>query len=523
MKWVAGATLFFCAAVAVADGPAPANAPRIRHITIRSRGLFNGDEAQGGFYRVANAVHSPTREALVRSFLLFREGDAWDPRKIAESEKNIRALDFIKSVEITAEPHDGFVDVSVVTEDEWTSDPNLDFGRSGGVGSWNLNFTQKDILGSGAEISVGDEKQAERSEKSLELIHPAFLHPYWNADLLLARRSDGAEVKIGLAQPFYSTSTPFSFDVSYDNDSRNERHYGGGTVLSVFHAHNREARAVFGLALPSSGNRVQHLFTGIDYQNIDFGRISGNVVPESRRYRWALFGYEFAAPTLTKLNYVDRDERYQDFDLGPRASVQVGLSPRAAGADRLAEEVAVQLSDGVRLGENALLIPEMSFSSRFGREAQNRIASTDVKFVWRSGSPLLQTLVSRIRIDDGRRLDRDVQFFADGLRGLRAYPAFAFEGDRSVVINVEDRFFLGRELLHLFAPGAAIFVDAGEAGASSGPFRFAGLKRDVGAGLRIAIPRTDSTMLRLDAAYALDPAPFTRRHLTFTFGTSQAF
>ncbi len=534
MKKLIGLTIVSVAFAAAIHGQTPGpsggkaggvpSALKIGQITVESRGLFDTADAHGAFYRAANALHSPTREPLIRAFLLFREGDAYDATKVAESEKNLRALDFIKSVTITTgPPHDGVVDVRVETEDEWTSDPNLDFGRSGGVGTWNLNLTQKDLLGSGAEVSISAARQPERSENSFELIHPAFLHAYWDADLLLAKRSDGSEVKIGLTQPFYSTSTPFSFDLLYDNDSRNERTYSGGVAISSFHAHNREGRAVFGLSLPGGGAGAQRLFTGFDWLSTDFGLIGGAAAPKSRRYGWAIFGYEYAHEDLTKLNYVDRDEKYEDFDVGRRASVQLGLSPRSAGSDRMMEELTVQFSSGLRLGDRALLVPHVSFSSRFGPRTENQIRSADVKFIWRADSRVLQTLVSRVHVDDGHHLDQDVQFFADGLRGLRAYPAFAFAGDRSAVVNVEDRFFLGRELLHLFAPGAAIFMDAGRAGPSSGPFRFTGLKRDVGVGLRIAIPRAESTLLRFDAARTLDPAPLTHRGFTFSFGTSQAF
>jgi outer membrane translocation and assembly module TamA len=104
---------------------------------------------------------------------------------------------------------------------------------------------------------------------------------------------------------------------------------------------------------------------------------------------------------------------------------------------------------------------------------------------------------------------------------LRAYPNFAFEGSRRFVLNAEDRFFLGREVLDLFEPGAAVFVDSGEA--VNGPLRPRALRTDFGIGLRCAIARLDSAMLRFDLAYAVNNSPSARRGLQFSFATVQAF
>src|SRR6476469_5309228 len=123
----------------------------IGHITINAVPLFSREEAlHGSFYRGANVLHVQTRTALLRSFLLFKEGDAFKPAKLEETERNLRQLDFLKSVSITAgEPHDGVVDVAVVTQDAWTTDVNGDFSNDGGKASYDFDLTQKDLLGTG--------------------------------------------------------------------------------------------------------------------------------------------------------------------------------------------------------------------------------------------------------------------------------------------------------------------------------------------------------------------------------------
>ena len=126
--------------------------------------------------------------------------------------------------------------------------------------------------------------------------------------------------------------------------------------------------------------------------------------------------------------------------------------------------------------------------------------------------------------DRGWNLDRDVQFFADGQNGLRGYRLYAFEGDKRVVWNAEQRLFMGREFLQLFSPGAAIFFDTGAATPPGQPLRFADFKTDVGIGLRIAITRASTnSVLRFDLAYALNRDPRGRRGFLVSFSSGQGF
>ena len=133
-----------------------------------------------------------------------------------------------------------------------------------------------------------------------------------------------------------------------------------------------------------------------------------------------------------------------------------------------------------------------------------------------------QTFVSRLRVDIGSDLDRDTQFFADGQNGLRAYPNFAFEGNRRFLFNMEHRLFLGREILQVVEPGAAIFFDTGEA-VINAPLHPRAFRTDFGAGLRLAIARLESAVVRVDVGYALNDSPISRRGLVVSIATSQAF
>lgn len=503
-------------AFAGADARVERRDVRIGAIHIEAISLFSDEELSGGtVYRALNHLHTRTHDDLVRRMLMIHEGDAFDPSLLPEIEKNLRRLDFIKMASVTAsEPHDGVVDITVRTQDEWTTDPNIDLGHSSsGVGTWAINVTQKDLLGTGAEVSVTDARTAERSMQTLEFLDPVFIRPYWNLETLIGRNSDGGERRVLLEQPFYSQYATSSFSILADSRTLDEKLFANGIAVTRFHARKDTWQAMFGRALTTGAAGSQRVYAGLESASSTFGTVVPNAfVPDSYRDRFIVVGYGFTRTTPVKLDYVDHDAKFDDFTSGVETTL-------FAGFGREEQEVRASIAHGLLLGDRGLLLANMSLSTRLRDGAENEIGAADMRFVWRFHSNHPAVFVTRLRVEDGRELNGDVQFYADAERGLRGYPNFAFAGTRAFVFNAEQRFFLGRELLHLFAPGVAFFVDSGDA-VNRGVLH---PHTDVGAGLRFSLNRADSTVLRIDVAHDLAPAPNGQKRWAVSIGTSQAF
>ena len=120
------------------------------------------------------------------------------------------------------------------------------------------------------------------------------------------------------------------------------------------------------------------------------------------------------------------------------------------------------------LGADGFVLPSFAVSSRFDGGPAHAVASSSLLYVRRAETAHPRALVARVAVTSGWRVDRDVQFFADGLTGLRGYRAHSFAGTRAIVMNLEERLYLGREVLQLASPGLVAFIDAGNA--TSGGF-----------------------------------------------------
>ena len=517
---------FLCSIQGVmANDPGPPETLQVGRVTINALPVFDEAEASHGrFYRGANLLHVQTRTALLRRFLLFREGDRYDPAKLSETERNLRQFDFLKSASVTAAPpHDGLVDIAVVTQDAWTTDVNGDFSNDGGKATYDFDVTQKDLFGSGSELEVHLDTGIERRANTIEFMHPAILGPYWSLDTLYSKNSDGNEQKLDLGRPLFSYSAPWSMRFLFDHDLRNARIFREGEVASRFRQEHRQLFLSRSHVLKSDSGGSSSLVGGFELLDDSFSNLperAGDPIPDSRHFRFLDAGYESTAFHFEKLDYVDRDLREQDFNLGRFSSIHAAVSPRWLGSRPLTWRFRASEGLGHAFGARSFLIGQISASTRAPRD-RNQIVSGDIRSVTRFATRYPQSFVARARLDVGSNLDRDTQFLADGQSGLRAYPDFAFEGRRRFILNAEHRLFFGREILQIFGPSAAVFVDSGQA--VDGSLRLGGMKTDVGAGLRIGIARFESALIRIDLAYALNASPLNKRGTVVSISTVQAF
>ncbi|HEX3580052.1 MAG TPA: hypothetical protein VHY33_15925 [Thermoanaerobaculia bacterium] len=509
-------------AALVSGRVAAAQPLRVGRIVIEAVPVYSAAEArQGSFYGFLNLLHVQTRAALLRRFVLFREGDPFDPALLAETERNLRLFDFLESVSVTASaPHDGVVDVSVVTHDALTTVPNADFSNEGGIATYSADVTQLDLFGSGVAVDVHSEHGVERDVASIEVTDPAIFGPHWRLDTLYSKNSDGDEERIAVDRPMDSYTAPWSAGVLAHHRLGNERIFADGSVASRFRTEHRELSVFRSLVLRSAPNRTSSLIGGIDLSDDTFAPLPvrpHDVIPASRHFRFLEGGYDWTGVQYVKLNYIDRDLRDQDFNLGRFLTLRAALSPPLQGRP-LTFRVRAAAGAGHAFSERSFVIGQVTASTRAPHD-RNTIISFDGRSVVRIDTRFPQAFVTRARIDAGWQLDRDVQFLADGQSGLRAYPDFAFEGSRRIILNAEHRVFLGHELFQLVGPGAALFVDSGQAG--DGPFR--GMKSDAGAGLRIGIARLNAALIRIDWAYAFNSSPHSRRGAVWSISTTQAF
>jgi hypothetical protein len=519
--------LLLAAGSAAAGGLSSEEPLRIGSIRIIASDVFTEEEAAlGSTYALTNSLHVTTRHRVIRRFLLFEEGDEYVPSRLEESERILRAQKFLHFASVTAgEPHDGVVDVVVVTQDSWSTQPGGNVGSAGGETDYGFAIEETNFMGLGKQLTVLYESGLERTGYGVQYEDPAFISPHWNANLLMMNNSDGTQLEVAVDRPFYAFATPWSVSAAVSDRQFTSRVYSEGAVVGEFDQLHSGFSASYGLALAPDDSRAHRLSFGVDWQSDEFQPIAVDAatpLPDSREYRYLFVDYEFGRNRFAKVNFLNLDQRYEDLRIGSRFDVRLSVSPSLLGVDRTTGLIAASASRGLEIGP-AILLAGVSFESRIGADNRNAIAGGDLRIIRQYETRRPQTTVGRVSITYGSDLDPDMQFFADGSTGLRGYRLHSFAGDSSMVLNLEHRIYLGREIWKSVSPGVAFFVDAGNAAYGSAAFDPGNLKLDAGFGLRFGLTRTTKNVFRLDFAYALDPDPYGRQGWLVSFSGGQAF
>ncbi|MGE5715065.1 MAG: hypothetical protein ACM369_00305, partial [Acidobacteriota bacterium] len=361
----------------------------------------------------------------------------------------------------------------------------------------------------------------------LEYVDPYLFGSYWTGRFSQGWNSDGKRTRAEVSHPFSALSSLRAHEFGLDVFGQTTRTYADGDVSAAYHQDHRGVVLEAGWALATSRTRAHRLTAGLEVVEDRFEALPerpGDPLPDPRTFRTVFVGYELAESDLMKLNYVNRDLRVEDFNLGWALSARFGLAPELLGSAGNTAFVRLRLGKGARLGERGFVLASASYETRLHGGTKNEIMSASLDVVEKLPTRRFQTLVAKLRYDQGWNLDRDVQFIADGLVGLRGYRLFSFSGDKRMILNLEQRLFLGKEMLRLFSPGVAFFVDTGTAAPEGTPLRPSGFKTDFGVGLRMSISRAPtSNVYRIDFAYALDRDPRGRRGLLVSFSASQGF
>jgi hypothetical protein len=201
------------------------------------RQIFDEHDARenSGLYHFADQLHVRTKESTIREQLLFRPGDRYRAQKLAETERNLRAVHYIYDAHVVPVKYaQGQVTVRVITKDVWTLSPGVSFGRSGGANSSSVDLSDSNLLGSGKSLALTHASNVDRRSTGVSYGDPNLLGSRWTLASGVVNASDGNERSFALAQPFYSLDTPWTATVKASQFDRTVSRYNLGNIVDQF-------------------------------------------------------------------------------------------------------------------------------------------------------------------------------------------------------------------------------------------------------------------------------------------------
>lgn len=142
--------LFFCAITF---------AQTIDYIEVESLPVYDTDEDYWGpydyrwAYKIANSLHISSKQATLRRFLPFTEGDSLAPELIEEAQRRLRSTDFIGEAQIELIETDSGNVALVRVRDLWTTKLSPTFSYRGRVIEWSVEAEEVNLIGYGINIA----------------------------------------------------------------------------------------------------------------------------------------------------------------------------------------------------------------------------------------------------------------------------------------------------------------------------------------------------------------------------------
>lgn len=478
-------------------------------------------------FRTVNRLHISTRDRVIRQQLLFEPGDRYVPERLDESERLLRADSYIYDARICPEHyHDGVIDLKVRTRDVWTLDGGLRFGRAGGANRTGVQLQDRNFLGLGKDIKLLWTSDVDRTSRLARYQDDHLFGSRLQLQGIYADNSDGRVRELDFQRPFYSLDTHWAFGMTGTSAEEVDRLYDAGEIIDRFQRRQDRFEVYGGLSSGLRRNATSRWTLGFTYQRDRFGP-APDAPPPITELDDRILAYPWIGFDLIQNGYITEEDlnligRTEDLNLGARAHIQLGWSSPAFGADRGRLVYSLSAGWGWQPAGDRILRASVEGNGRWsGGEAENLLVSLRTEAYQRDFGGHL--LYAALQMDLAHRLDPDRQLLLGGDTGLRGYPLRYQQGDRRILLTLEQRFFSPRDYFHLFHLGAAVFFDAGSAWFDGQQELDDRLLKDVGVGLRIGSSRSSrGALIHLDLAVPLDH-PGSIKRLQWLVTTEQSF
>jgi hypothetical protein len=519
---------------------------RIGEVSIETHSIFDEeglpDESRLLWvYRVANAVHIPTRAEFIERNLLFEEGDCYDPSELLESERILREYRFIARAEVSEEVDaEGNRQVRVTTRDEWTTKISLHVRFEGGIRFDGASVVEENLLGRGVTFGAFLVDREEHREAGLALEVPSIGHRNVDGLLRIGRTRAGESVRQAFVHPFHGERPGVALrqGVEYRRDLFS---YVLGDasayshLLVPFEAQRMELSGARRFGVPGA------LFTvggGVSFERVDVrgeGRVEGvrggdfsvrEPVPSASALLRPLASQVQPRQAvrvnlllgMRRLRFAPRSgldalTGVQDVPVGQEVTFGVGRSLGYTGPGREGDffarlGVLVGWGNQGRIGQITGRIEGRREDGGSGHAGHRRdvLAETRGIVYLQPPGPLDQTVVIRGSLQGGWRTTAPFQVTLGGEDGVRGYAESDFPGGQRALLSVESRIRMGGPLSHLVDLGVTVFGDVGAVWAADAPYGLdSGARGTLGAGLRLGFPAGTSSVIRADLAFPVGP------------------
>ncbi|MAT78823.1 hypothetical protein CMK14_27315 [Candidatus Poribacteria bacterium] len=452
-----------------------------------------------------------TRPKVITRELLFQVGSVYTRDDELESERILRRKPYLSQAEITATRNLETMKIQIHVEvsDTWTLIPTLDLPTfSKDQSDLLVRLSESNVFGSGNGYQFRFQQVREAQRKTRNLLSVGYSIPrtfgtHLHTVSRYTQKAEGDTWTIGLFYPLYSLKSKWGVDFSLSESVDQFDWYQDGKPIQSFLGRQY---LYSGQVIRSFGSRTKKAKIGLwassntfRSQRLDNGEQSSRLLIDRQI---TLVGISLARQraTFIRTRYLNQMGRVEDIAIGHAYGAKIGRSMTWLGSDRPETELRFFATSLYRTPSQLYLTTDVNLLTRM-TPGVTPVSSLVASCRLIQKSVLSQTLAIRLEAVMGLNLEGRGQVLLGGANGLRGYPLRRFEGEKSLLLNIESRGLYWET--DWVIVGSIIFVDVGYIW-RKGTFRLRQPRRSLGFGLRLSSPKLNYRVYRLEFSYPLD-------------------
>lgn len=471
----------------------------VRKIYLKRKQVFDST-SQDWFFagNFANALHTLTKKYVIDDEILFEQGEELYRDDAEETERNLRRSGLFSSVNVVVDTiDDRTADITITTQDIWSTNLFPVFHVGGGISSLGGFFREINVGGTGSSIMAQGLYRTENSigwDGIITGTYRRFLRSEMSLSFALSAHRYRTVQQFSLFQPFRTLSSPFSFGIAATNSYGSDFIYSPSLTQRVPY-HIRRAESWFSLGMKRKDRLFFSAYIGLE----DVQRVSPNLRQPYDNSGKILLGFSSLQQKFTKTLKLNGYET-EDMAYGGWGTAVIGRIFTIGSQGENLYYVGGQIQQSVAIGQG-YIFGQLSGASGFER-GNPRYTYQEFAGVghYRFSDKFL--IASRVRQQTVWNWNAFRQLILDNDAGLRGYGANTLEGANRIITNTELRIYPEAELW-IFKLSGVLFHDIGTIWKQSDQIFNTRFYNAIGGGIRIHNLKASGTeaIIRIDLAY----------------------
>ncbi|MEN0038649.1 MAG: hypothetical protein AAGC78_16345 [Cellvibrio sp.] len=484
----------------------------VRHIEYNTKSVFDPDDPDenNGLYMFLNKLHVNTRPSVIRTQLLFREGDKFNQQKVEESERILRTRPYLSNAyilpkKICADQ----VDIVVITQDSWALEPQVSVSKESQGTESGFAISDGNIMGTGTEFTIGYEQNNDRNLISYDISNPHIFNSQISTRVYYADTSDGRDTIVKVEHPFYSLETPWATGFYTQDVTQELRIRHQDEEINRFRHQSMFNEVYIGMATDVQDTHTQRWIVGISNEEDNFFEMNEILqpVPQARKTAYPWIEYQYLENRFGVFKNLNQIQRAEDVAIGQNFSLRLGYAGTGFDNPDDVTRFIGKYTNIIGLGEEHIMEAGVNIDGRHHSKLEQANSTVlGVNFSYNYFADEKNRWYMGFQYEVGQDLAQYEELTVGDITGLRGYPSDYQRGDERYVFTVERRYFSDIHIFNILRVGAVAFFDVGKAWGLE-QYGESPTLADVGFGLRLS-----STKVRIGNVVHIDVAtPLTAR------------